>query len=526
MNEKRRMALAHTAGSKALDKEASEQWGLNPFALVEAAGRACAQAFLRAYKRASFSCIVLAGKGNNAADALVMLRALILDGYVDHSDCSVFALQLFTQAPEGATSPLSQAMLAVRKLGVPVRVWDAKEAAAALVGTDLVIDGIAGTGLESPLYGVAMDMAETINAIPGSSGGPFVVSIDMPSGNFDGWQPGMPMVAAHATLAVEPRKLCLYIPSARPNAGTILPVNGIFPLSLIEKYREAQLVDWEQAAPGIPPVHKTAHKYERGLVEIRAGSPGAAGAARLAALGAQAAGAGLVRLIVDPSLYPIIAPSCSGVMVVPDGVYPPGIGTAAAVLLGPGWGRGEDRMYLLQGYLPMEEQGIPLILDADAIVLAKDIVFHGNAILTPHAGEFATYTGLPRDEILANPVPILRRFAADKKVHILFKSHVLYVVSPDGELGIIDGMNPLLAAGGSGDVLAGFCASISARWRYITAQSAAGNSSGPWWKCACAAASLLVRAAESENVAGSFVDPEELAHAAASIAGAAWLEDR
>jgi NAD(P)H-hydrate epimerase len=529
VNGKRNEALVSTSGSRALDKEASEQWGLNHFALVEAAGRACAQALSGVCKR-EFSCIVLAGKGNNAADALVMLRALILDGYAAPLDCSVFAMQEFAQSPEGAESPLSQAMLSVRKLGVPVRIWDAKEAAAALAGTDVVVDGIAGTGLIGPLHGVAMNMAETINAVSrdrdASPGGrPFIVSIDMPSGNFDGWQPGMPIVAAHATLAVEPRNLCLYTPSARPFAGTIIPVNGIFPISLIEKYREARLVGWEDIAAEIPPVHKTAHKYERGLVEVRAGSPGAAGAARLAALGAQAAGAGLVRLIVDPSLYPVIAPSCSGVMVVPDGVSAPGA-TAAAVLLGPGWGRGEDRMRLLQACLPLEEQGIPLILDADAIALAKDLVFHGNAILTPHTGEFAAYTGLPKDEILANPVPVLRRFAADKNVYILFKSHVLYVVSPDGKLGIIDGMNPLLAAGGSGDVLAGFCAAISARWGYAAAQTTAkhGNSNCPWWTCACAAASLLVRAAESGGIAGSFVDPGELSRAAASIAGSTWLE--
>jgi ADP-dependent NAD(P)H-hydrate dehydratase / NAD(P)H-hydrate epimerase len=523
--------LLSAAGAQALDGEAQAQWALNPFALVEAAGRSCAGAFAHAFsriytteKREGLSIIVFAGKGNNAADALVMLKALILERYALSSVCSVFAVQIPETFSGGEKTPLSEAMLAVQKMGVPVIAWKsmAATAAAALAEADIVIDGISGTGITGPLRGAAQEMAELINAANRDKEQPLVVSIDLPSGNFDGWQPEMPLVKAHATLAIEPRKLCLYTPKARPYAGTIIPVEGIFPPALIEKYREAELVQWESASTKIPPVPSTAYKYERGLVEIRAGSPGATGAALLAAQGAQAAGAGLVRLIVDPSLYPIIAPGCSGIMAVPGGASDDDTEndrfTPDAVLLGPGWGRGEDRMRLLESYLHLEQQGLPLILDADAVVLAKNIVFNGNTLLTPHPGEFAAYTGLAQDEILINPLPALRRCAAEKKVHILYKSHVLYAASPDGRIGIIDGMNPALATGGSGDVLAGFCASIAARWRAIT-----DRNSLDMYACACAAASLLIQAAKAKDIVGAFFDPAELAQAAAAIAGAAWL---
>jgi NAD(P)H-hydrate epimerase len=552
-------ALVSSAASRALDKEASAHWGLNSSGLVEAAGRACARAFTQIYgdieerrnlprrnteeeknintpcspscpqdsstpwftlPRHPLSLAVLAGKGNNAADALVMLKALILDGFVQASACVVFSLQ---------TADSSEALLAVEKLGVTVFAWD-DSAAARLAHVDYIIDGIAGTGLDGPLRGGgsagggcaggALEMATACNAAAANvatnnstakAAAPCVVSIDMPSGNFDGWQAGMPIVAARFTLAIEPQKLCLYNPSARPYAGNIIPVGGIFPPALIEQYREAELVEWENASAQISIIPKTAHKYERGLVEIRAGSPGYAGAAYLAALGAQSAGAGLVRLMVDPSLYPLIAPGCSGIMVVPDGAtddedgrFPP-----HAVLLGPGWGRGDDRRRLLESYLPLEESGVPLILDADAIALVKDMVFHGNTLITPHPGEFSAYTGIPKDEILNNPLPILRRFASEKKMHILLKGHVLYAASPDGRVGIIDGMNPALATGGTGDLLAGFCAAISARAGIAHASRAA--------------ASLLIQAAESETVVGRFIDPADLAKAAAAVAGSAWL---
>jgi len=509
--------MISAAGAKALDAEASANWGLNSFALVEAAGRACAMAFCRAFPQEPRSFAVLAGKGNNAADALIMLKALILDGYAQSSVCLVVTPQVTAMADLAAEkNPLSEAMLAVRKMGVPVMKWDGAEAAAiahTLTHYDVIIDGITGTGSTGPLRDTALEMMEAV------MGHPYIVSIDIPSGNYDGWQVGLPMIAARATLAIEPQKLCLYAPSARPYAGDIIPVGGVFPPALIEQYREAELVAWEAAAAKIAPVAPTAYKYERGVVEIRAGSTGAAGAARLAALGAQAAGAGLVRLIVDPSLYPVIAPACSGVMVTPgeDGSAANSRFSPNAVLLGPGWGRGEDRWRLLETYVPREKSGLPLVLDADAIALAKDMTFNGNALLTPHPGEFAAYTGLSKEAILNDPIPALRRQAHEKNVYILLKSHVLYAASPDGRIGIIDGMKAALAAGGSGDMLAGFCAAMAAR------NAASARKPFDGYACACAAASLLIQAAKSDGVAGSFFDPAELARPAAAIAGAAWL---
>jgi NAD(P)H-hydrate epimerase len=344
-----------------------------------------------------------------------------------------------------------------------------------------------------------------------------VVSIDVPSGNSDEWRPGLPILAADATLAIEPQKLCLYTPTARICAGRILPAGGIFPSSLAAKYSEAELLSWQSAAARVPPVQADAYKYERGITEIRAGSPGAAGAAKLAARGAQAAGAGLVRLMVDDSLYPILAPDASGIMVASaagEGRFQPD-----AVLLGPGWGRGPDRARLLEQYLSLAERDVPLILDADAIYLARGLTFHGNVILTPHAGEAAACAGLSPEDILASPGPILRCVAQEKKVCILFKSHVLYIVSPDGRLEVIDGMNPALAAGGSGDVLAGLCAAIASRWHSLAARGRAAEVDA--CACASAAAALLMEAARA--VAGRFIDPLELADAAARIAGKAWL---
>jgi NAD(P)H-hydrate epimerase len=218
---------------------------------------------------------------------------------------------------------------------------------------------------------------------------------------------------------------------------------------------------------------------------------------------------------VDEPLYPILAPNAGGIMIAAAGspADAPDRFKPNASLLGPGWGSGADRKRLLEQAFEREGEGIPLILDADAIAMARGHSFHGNVILTPHPGEFAAFTGLPKEQLLSDPVAALKPLAREIRGTILFKSHVLYIAAEDGRLGILDGMAPALAAGGSGDLLAGFCAALAARMEKAACFDG--------YACACAAAGLLIASA-SEN-ARRFIDPLRLADTAASLAGEAWL---
>jgi NAD(P)H-hydrate epimerase len=432
---------------------------------------------------------------------MVLLRALILEGYTESALSRVWINRL-PSADE--RNPRSLAFFSLGKMGVPSFAWNAP---GDFSDFDILIDGITGAGLSGPLRGAALEMAGGLNGRKG----PLAVSIDVPSGCFDGWEPGMPMVKADAVLAIEPVKAALYCPAARPHCGAILPVKGIFPRTLLDGIEGPRLYGWKDASALIPPVPQAAYKYERGLVEIRAGSPGAAGAARIAARGAQAAGAGIVRLVVDPSIHPMLAAGAGGIMVAPDVPEPEADRfVPAAILLGPGWGRTPGRERLLERALQREEGGTPLVLDADAIALAGTRIFHGKTILTPHPGELAAWAGIPKEEVLSRPLPLLSRLAAERNAVILFKSHVLYAVSPDGRAAVVDGMMPELGSGGSGDLLAGFCAALAAR---------AGV-----FEAAAAAAALLIESAACAQP--RFTDPLELAGRASRIAGRAWLPGR
>jgi len=512
-----------------LDRIAAADWGLDPFALVEAAGRACARV-LAEYKPDLFACpglraVGAIGSGNNGADALVLLRALIFEGLLSRARTVLIVTKV--DAPDVRT-PRSEALKALRKLGVVVHEagQDPAATAQALAQADLIVDGIAGTGLDAALRGAAADLVASVQraryADDAERPPPLLVSVDLPSGLFEGWRPGMPALCADATLAIEAQKEVLYRPAARALAGAILRVNGIFPPELPAAAAGPELADLAGAAARLGGVAPDAYKYQRGVVEIRAGAAESTGAALLAARGAQAGGAGLVRLVVDQEIQPLLAVGAGGVMVATDrGRLEPD-----AILLGPGWSWNAARALVLDEAREKNASGTGLVLDADAIRPAADFRFAGDCILTPHPGEFIDFLNrqrraagqkeLDKEAVAADPFPHLQAAAAASGAVVLLKGHVLHIAAPDGRLAVVDGMTAVLAAGGSGDVLAGLCVALLAR-------SVRTHADADGFDCAVCAAALLVQAGREAAASGGFVDPLDVAAAAAVVAGRLWL---
>jgi NAD(P)H-hydrate epimerase len=130
-------------------------------------------------------------------------------------------------------------------------------------------------------------------------------------------------------------------------------------------------------------------------------------------------------------------------------------------------------------------------------------------------GEFVAFTGLSKAAVLSNSIPVIADTARKIGAVILFKSQVLIIAGEDGRVGIVDGMAPVLAAGGSGDLLAGICVAVAARMKKQ------GCYDG--YTCAVAAAALLAETGGAPDIAHRFADPLDLAEKAASLAGTAWL---
>lgn len=518
------MIAVSCAQAREIDEAAISGYGIPEAELVRAAGAGCAAALSRFPQR---PISILAGAGNNAADALCAGGRLVSQGIWELSDLTVVLrspkeLEALDRLSPGET-PFAEHLRALAAAGARIVVWDGEsgEAARALRASRLLVDGLAGTGLSGAPRGAAAELISFLNSLASDGEGRLVAAIDLPSGLSDGTRDRSSVVRADITLAVEPVKACLYKPFARSLAGGIIPVLGIFPPELLEGSGRIEVVDFAAASRRLPPVAPDSYKHRRGLVEIRAGSVGATGAAKLAARGAAAAGAGLIRLVADEETWPILAASETGAMVkkdTPDGFSPP----ADACLVGPGWGGGASRKETLRALLAAA--GTALVLDADAIRLVSGEGWEerlpDGSIATPHPGEFALFSGTPKDELDFDPDPVLLETAARRNAVVILKGHVMRVAAPDGRIAYVDGMEPVLAVGGSGDVLAGLAAGLAARARRGAAEAGAAYDPFP---VAVAAAALLVEAGRAARRERGFCDAAEFAAAAGKIAGDAWL---
>ena len=105
------------------------------------------------------------------------------------------------------------------------------------------------------------------------------------------------------------------------------------------------------ASEHLPPLRETMHKGDRGRVLIVGGAEGMSGAVLHAAAAAFAAGAGLVRIVVERatshaarSAMPDVLTTVSKLGEVPEGEVLEAVEWADALVIGPGLGRAEVRL--------------------------------------------------------------------------------------------------------------------------------------------------------------------------------------
>jgi NAD(P)H-hydrate epimerase len=121
-----------------------------------------------------------------------------------------------------------------------------------------------------------------------------------------------------------------------------------------------------------------------------------------------------------------------------------------------------------QKYIESWKLKIPVIIDADGLKLLSEIeqwnnLLPPNSILTPHPGEMAVLTGLPIAEIQNNRVEIAKKYATSWGHIVVLKGAYTIIASPVGKIAIIPVATPALAKAGTGDVLAGLIAGLTAQ---------------------------------------------------------------
>jgi hydroxyethylthiazole kinase-like uncharacterized protein yjeF len=210
------------------------------------------------------------------------------------------------------------------------------------------------------------------------------------------------------------------------------------------------------------------HKGSFGDVVVIGGAPGMAGAARLAAWAALAAGAGRVFLGPLDAAGPAADPLRPELMLRPvdELASPPRLRAATVVC---GCGGGDAVAAVLPAVLTHAAR---LLLDADALnALAADVQLrqrlraraaHGRpTVLTPHPLEAARLLGTDARQVQADRFGAARALAGELDCVVVLKGSGTLVARPDGRVTVNPTGNARLASAGTGDVLAGW---IGGRW--------------------------------------------------------------
>src|SRR5947207_1953622 len=229
----------------------------------------------------------------------------------------------------------------------------------------------------------------------------------------------------------------------------------------------------------IPDRPKDAHKGTFGTAVVLAGSLGLTGAAYLSSTAAARTGAGLVRLLVADTIYPILAAKCTEVMATPVAEVAPGavghaaydsilrqLATAEVGILGPGLGRDSSTWRLVVDLA--QHAKCPLVIDADGLNALAEAPrskrkLAPKRVLTPHPGELSRLTGKTAEAINADRPAAARKAAKEWGATVVLKGAHTVVAHPDGRVSEDPHEVPALASGGTGDVLSGIIGGLIAQ---------------------------------------------------------------
>ncbi len=455
------MRVASSAEMAEIDRLTQAEYSIPGIVLMENAGANALRALLEEGLRGPL--VFVAGTGNNGGDAFVMARHALLAGL------GQITVVLASGAPREGSEPAIN-LASCRALGIQVVGFEQRAARARMQEAAWIVDGVAGTGLSGALRAPIDRVVQAINRAPAKR-----AAVDVPSGLHDGWVAAEPIVHADVTLTMGLPKRCLYLPQARALCGRIRVVEVGFPPALLEAaHLQGELLAAADLDRLVPALEPDTYKNRRGHLAVFAGSPGTTGAAWLAAHAAARSRAGLVTLYAHPEIYSAVAGGYRSVMVRRGAPTALELARHTAFVAGPGWGTTQERRSELALLL---RTPLPGVIDADALALAADILARDgiapgeNRVLTPHPGEAARILDCPAAEVLRDPLAALEEAGKRLGCVIVLKGHVTTVWSPGGRFAVLDGMNPALATGGSGDVLAGTIGGLLASG--LTAETAA-----------------------------------------------------
>jgi len=475
-----------------VDRLTTAQNGIPSIELMENAGRGVADlAWTRAIGLGETQVTFLCGKGNNGGDGFVVARHL-------HERKAAFAARLILRVilfgkRDEVRGDAAKNLERWEKAGGEVfsvedesgwaKVWPI------VCQSNVIVDAMLGTGLCGPASGAIARAISDINERSKKATATWprlILAVDTPSGlPSDGGSPEGPVLAAHWTATFTTPKIGQLVGAGAEACGTLRVVDIGSPAKLIEEIGKGT-VRW--AGPdefaGLPLVRAAdSHKGTFGHAVIVAGSRGKSGAAVLSGYACLRSGAGLTTIATPDEVQPVVAAAYPEYMTEPLLATKTG-GIAAAnsssgrlsklledksvVAIGPGIGTHvETRMVVQQ---VVREAAIPIILDADGLNCfdgeASKLAHRKTPFLaiTPHPGEMGRLLGSKNADVQNNRLKVATEAAKKWNAHVILKGYHTIVTAPDGRVFVNTTGGPRLAKGGTGDVLTGVLAALTAQF--------------------------------------------------------------
>lgn len=430
-----------------LEMRAANQLGADT--LMKRAGAAAAELIMKRLEDAGVEqrrVTLLVGPGNNGGDALACACELREKGAV---------VNVVLPGGRRPTSALALAQLERWTQAGGTTYDDPYMTEKA----DCVVDGLFGTGLAKPITGDYLDAVLWFNERQALQ-----VSLDIPSGLnpvTGHWTGSYPGCSADVTITFLCVKSGLYMCEGADAAGEIVlnELNVSVPLSPLS------VIGTDEFPRVLRPRVKNSHKGDYGSVAVIGGTDGMIGASILAARAALISGAGRVTLECRAEHAPHVD------MVYPEIMFatkPVNLEDFDAIVLGCGLGTSAEAKARVIEALNCQK---PLILDADALnIIAADIKLQdmvlarrAPTVLTPHPGEAARLLRRDTAGVTADRVAACRELAVQTGAIVVLKGAGTVISMRSSRTWINPTGSPMLATGGSGDVLAGMIGAMFAQ---------------------------------------------------------------
>lgn len=451
------MKISRVEEMRSMDKKAIEKFGIEDELLMENAGLSVVNFIQNRMKIKETSFLCLCGSGNNGGDGLVVARKL-------HS-LGASVRVLLTGDPSKFRGPAKKNHEIITRLPVDISVLNTPASVTEyFVGTDVVVDGIFGTGLVREVTGRYAEIIDLVNESKKT-----VVSIDIPSGiNGDSGRVMGTAVKADMTVTFGLPKLGNILYPGYEHCGKLAVSHISFPPQLYED--SSLLVEVSRPFP-LPLRKPDGHKGVFGDVLFIAGASVYYGAPAFSAMSFLKAGGGYARLAAPRSIIPHIGAGGSEIVFVPQEETASGSISGGSreqltelsrkadfVVLGPGLSLNEETQKMVLSLV--KDIPKPLLLDGDGLTaLAGNTGIlksrQAPIVLTPHLGEMSRLTGKDVPSIKDSMIDVVQERAGDWGAFIVLKGAHSLIGCPDGRVYINMSGNSGMASAGSGDVLTG-----------------------------------------------------------------------